>query len=144
MANNILQSNRAETVNAIIACRNQALDKNHTEINRLNARISELNNKVFGGGVLTDAEEKEQQGLLAGIDELVALETQVILFSLSALDSAPEAKYLASQVENANKELEDVKKKVESISKAIKNAGDFLNGLAGVLNSLTGLLKLLA
>lgn len=133
-------SPKSKTMSKIIKCRNDTLDQLHADMNRLSARIDQINDKNSP----TDAEEKEKQGLLDAIDQLVAVETHVILFSVGALDSTAEVRVLMSQVNAANRELAEVKNEIENLSKAIAKAGDFLKDLEGLLTTLAGLLKVLA
>src|SRR5262245_60952835 len=138
------EKQRTETIKKIIRRRNDALDQIHREMDRLGDRLTQIAEKVASGSKLTDAEKKERKALLEAIDELVAVETRAVLFTLNALDSSAQVKYLLGQVELANKELDETRKRVEGISETIKQAGDFLTAVAGVLTSLTGLLKTLA
>src|SRR5262249_17169686 len=133
-------SPKSKTMSKIIKCRNDTLYQLHAHINGLRCRIEQINDKNSP----TDAEEKEKQGLLEAIDQLVAVETHVIFFSVGALDSTAEVRVLMSQVNAANRELAEVKNEIENLSKAIAKAGDFLKDLEGLLTTLAGLLKVLA
>jgi prefoldin subunit 5 len=137
-------SAKSEQISKIIKCRNDALNQLQSDVDQLNARANEINKKVTDGGVMTDAEKAERNGLRDSVDSLVAIETHVLLFSVSALDSTAQVKILIGQVDSANKELEDVKKSVEALSKTIKDIGDFLKSLSGLLTNLTGLLAAVA
>jgi hypothetical protein len=105
-------------------------------MDRLDNRLNQLSEK----GTLTNPEKAEQKTLSDALDQLVAVETHVVLFSVSALDSTSQVKFLLGQVDMANSELADTQKKVAAVSQTIKQAGDFLKGLTSILNSLSGLL----
>jgi hypothetical protein len=135
---------KAKTIQKIIQCRNEALNQIHVEMDRLGNRLAVLSNKVDAGSALTDDEKKEQTTLLDAIDQLVAVETHVVLFSINSLDNSTQVKFLRGQVDFANTELQDTRTRVEAISQSIQQASNFLKTLIGLLGSLSGLLAVLA